>query len=92
MISIPSASYAGPVVALSVRDIASNISCRIKARSKFLELGGTGLPDASENSQWADINGMTPVVWCRNTQAFIAVSGTNSNAVTELRDEISKIF
>ena len=92
LLSLPSVAHAGPAIAISVKDIDSNISCRNKARSKFLELGGTGLSSSTDNSQWAGINDMTANVWCRGSQVIITVAGSDLNAASELRDELKKIY
>ena len=88
----PSFAQVVPSVAVGSAVISSNIACRNKTRSKYLELGATNLSDSSSNSQWANINSMKTLVWCRDTQAVIVVSGSDFTAVTELRDEIFKIF
>jgi hypothetical protein len=72
--------------------ISSNISCRNKARSKYFELGATNMSNPNDNDQWAIVNGMRTLVWCRNTEAIITVIGFNVDSLTELRDEIKKAF
>ena len=81
-----------PTGALTSVNISSNISCRNKARAKYFELGATNMSGANDNDQWAIVNGMRTLVWCRNTEATIAVLGFNSTSLEELRDEIKKAF
>lgn len=88
----PSWAQSIPTFGNSVVDITSNVSCRNKIRSKYFELGATNMSEANNNSQWAIINGLRVNVWCRETQAFITVAGFATNAIVELRDEISKAF
>lgn len=88
----PSFAQSVPSVAVGSSVISSNISCRNKARTKYFEFGATNMSDSSSNSQWATVNGMKAFVWCRDTQAFIVVSGPDYPAVSELRDEILKVF
>jgi len=88
----PSFAQSAPIISVAVANISSNVACRTKARSKYFELGGTRMADANSNTQWATINGMSALVWCRETQAVINTAGSDSNSVYELRDEILKIF
>lgn len=82
-----------PSMSLGTADTSSNISCRNKARAKYFELGARDMSSEDNNSQWATINSMKALVWCRNgNQAIIAVSGNSFNSVAELRDEIQKAF
>ena len=88
----PSFAQSVPNIAVGVSPVASNIVCRNKAISKYFELGAKNMSDVNSNSQWSIISNMRALVWCRDTQAFIAVSGPDNNAVGELRDEILKVF
>ena len=81
-----------PTISVAVANVSSNIACRNKIRAKYFELGATRMADANSNTQWATINGMSALVWCRDTQAVINTAGSNYNSVYELRDEIFKIF
>lgn len=81
-----------PSMALWGTSVPSNIVCRTKARSRFLELGGKDLSGTSDNAQWSSINGMKALVWCRSDNAVIAVSGSSYSAVSELLDEIKKVY
>jgi len=91
-IASPSFAQTAPIIAVGVSNISSNVACRNKIRSKYFELGGTRLADANSNTQWATINGISALVWCRETQAIINTAGSDSNSVYELRDEIMKAF
>jgi len=77
---------------LSVVNIPNNISCRSKARSKYFELNARNMSNDSDNSQWGSIGSMQALVWCRDSQAIIAIAGNDYNSVAELRDEIKKAF
>ena len=99
--SAPAAVFGGlgetgsmpPTMALYATGVANNIACRNAARSKFFELGARNMSSSDSNSQWGVIGtNIKAVVWCRETQAIIAVSGYNYNAVSEARDEIAKAF
>ena len=81
-----------PSMSLGVADINSNISCRTKARAKYFELGARDMSPDDSNSQWATINSMKALVWCRGNQAIISVAGSSVSSITELRDEILKAF
>jgi hypothetical protein len=50
------------------------------------------MSNPNDNDQWAIVNGMRTLVWCRNTEAIITVIGFNVDSLTELRDEIKKAF
>jgi hypothetical protein len=92
-VSTPSfAQTSVPTGTLTSVSISSNISCRNKSRSKYFELGATNMSNADDNGQWAIINGMRTLVWCRNTEAIITVIGFNLDSMNELRDEIKKAF
>jgi len=88
----PSFALGAPVISAAVTTISSNVACRNKARSKYFELGARDMSNDTSNAQWATVGNMQAVVWCRDTQAVIAVAGGSFNAVGELRDEISKAF
>ena len=81
-----------PAMALNTVNITSNISCRAKARSKYFELGARDMSKDDSNAQWGTVGTMQAVVWCRDTQAIIAVAGSNQSSAVELRDEIVKAF
>ena len=81
-----------PSMSLAAVNIANNISCRSKARAKYFELNARDMSNETSNGQWATVGNMQAVVWCRDNQAVIAVSGSSYNSVTELRDEIQKAF
>lgn len=81
-----------PIMSLYSTSIVNNILCRNKARSKYFEFSARDMSASDSNSQWATIGSLKAVVWCRDTQAIIAVSGFNYNSVVELRDEIVKGF
>ena len=81
-----------PIISVAVVNISSNIACRNKTRAKYFELGGTRMAEPNSNTQWATINGISALVWCRETQAVINTAGYDSNSVYELRDEIMKAF
>jgi hypothetical protein len=81
-----------PALTLYAISSTSNISCRSKARSKYFELGARDMSKDDSNAQWATVGTMQAVVWCRDTQAIIAVAGSNQTSVVELRDEIAKAF
>ena len=85
-------TQAPPTISVAVANISSNIACRNKTRAKYFELGATRMADPNSNTQWATINGMSALVWCRETQAVINTAGFDSNSVYELRDEILKVF
>jgi hypothetical protein len=73
-------------------NIANNIACRSKARSKYFELGARDMSSENLNAQWGTVGSMQAVVWCRDSQAIIAVAGANYDSVKEVRDEIVKAF
>lgn len=75
-----------PSLGLAQKAVDNNITCRTKARSKFLEMGARDLSPSDSNSQWATISNMRAVVWCRGDQVVIGVSGHSYNSVNELRD------
>ena len=82
-----------PTMALYATGVANNIACRNAARAKLFELGARNMSSSDSNSQWGVIGtNMKAVVWCRETQAIIAVSGYNYNSVSEARDELAKAF
>ncbi len=81
-----------PSLALASVNIANNIACRARARAKYFELGARDMSNDTSNGQWGIIGTMQAVVWCRDSQAVIAVAGNNYNSVSELRDEIQKAF
>ena len=82
-----------PTMALYSKSVANNIACRNAARSKFFELGAKDMSSSNENAQWGTIGtNMRALVWCRETQVIIAVTGYNYNSVSEARDEIVKAF
>ena len=82
-----------PTMALYSTSVANNIACRNAARSKFFELGAKDMSSSNENAQWGTIGtNMRALVWCRETQVIIAVTGYNYNSVSEARDEIVKAF
>jgi hypothetical protein len=81
-----------PAMVLWAININSNITCRSKARSKLLELGARGMTSSTDNAQWGIIGDMNSLVWCRNDYAIIAVSGSNYDAIKELRDELKGEF
>ena len=81
-----------PAMVLWAININSNITCRSKARSKLLELGARGMTSSTDNAQWGIIGDMNSLVWCRNDYAVIAVSGSNYEAIKELRDELKGEF
>ena len=81
-----------PAVTAYVSTINSNIACRNKVRAKYFELGATNMSNSNDNAQWANINGMKALTWCRDTQAIIVVSGSDNSSIGELRDEILKVF
>ena len=85
-------TQAPPTISVAVANISSNIACRNKTRAKYFELGATRMADPNSNTQWATINGMSALVWCRETQAIINTAGSDYNSVYELRDEILKVF
>ena len=82
-----------PTMALYSTSVTNNIACRNAARSKFFELGAKNMSSSNENAQWGTIGtNMRALVWCRETQVIIAVTGYNYNSVSEARDEIVKAF
>jgi len=81
-----------PSLSLAAVNINNNISCRARARAKYFELGARDMSRDDSNAQWGTVGNMQAVVWCRDTQAVIAVTGASFNSVTELRDEIRKVF
>ena len=81
-----------PAIALSAVDITSNIACRSKARAKYFELGARDMSRDDSIAQWGTIGSMQAVVWCRGTQAVIAVAGSDYTSVAEVRDELKKSF
>lgn len=81
-----------PSMSLGVRVVQNNIACRNTARSKFFELGARDMSSSDSNSQWAIIGNMRAIVWCRDNQAVISVSGYNYDSVTEVRDILGKAF
>jgi hypothetical protein len=81
-----------PAMSLYAVNIANNIACRSKARSKYFELSARDMSNETLNAQWATIGSMQAVVWCRDSQAIIAVAGSNYDSVKEVRDEIVKAF
>ena len=81
-----------PAMSLYAVNIANNIACRNKARSKYFELGARDMSRDDSNAQWGTVGSMQALVWCRDTQAIIAVSGVNYESVRELREEIQKAF
>ena len=101
-VSAPAAAFVGglgetgsmpPTMALYSTSVANNIACRNAARSKFFELGAKDMLPSDSNAQWGTIvTNMRALVWCRETQAIIAVTGYNYNSVVEVRDEIEKAF
>jgi hypothetical protein len=89
----PSAlAQSAPFITVSVVGTENSISCRIRARSKYLELGARDVSRAESNSQWGTVGSMQALVWCRDTQAIIVVGGPDNGSVVELRDEIKKAF
>jgi hypothetical protein len=81
-----------PSLALGYDPIPNNITCRSKARAKFFELGARDMSSQESNSQWATVNNMRAIVWCRENHAIVGVTGHSYNSVQELRDEIRKAF
>jgi hypothetical protein len=81
-----------PAMSLYAVNITNNIACRSKARSKYFELGARDMSSENLNAQWGTIGSMQAVVWCRDSQAIIAVAGSNYDSVKEVRDEIVKAF
>ena len=81
-----------PAMSLYAVNIANNIACRNKARSKYFELNARDMSRDDSNAQWGTVGSMQALVWCRDTQAIIAVSGVNYESVRELREEIQKAF
>jgi hypothetical protein len=80
-------SYSVPTMSLSVRAINNNITCRSRARAKYFELGATKMGSESDNSQWATINSMKALTWCRGDAVIIAVATTGPySSAEELRD------
>lgn len=81
-----------PSMYLAVRSINNNIACRNTARAKYFEVGARDMSDSNSNSQWGTVGSMQAVVWCRDTQAIIAVAGGTGNSAEELRDTIANGF
>jgi hypothetical protein len=81
-----------PAMALSAVDVTTNIACRSKARAKYFELGARDMSKDDSNSQWGTVGSMQALVWCRGTQAIVAVAGSDYGSVGELRDELKKAF
>jgi len=81
-----------PTMSLWEMPVANNIACRSAARSKFFELAARNMSDSSSNGQWATINNMRALAWCRDNRVIISVAGYNYDSVVELRDEIKKAF
>ncbi len=81
-----------PAISLYAVNISNNISCRSKARSKYFELNARDMSKDDSNAQWGTVGTMQAVVWCRDSQAIIAVAGDSYSSVKELRDEIVKAF
>lgn len=81
-----------PFISASVVDTPSSFYCRTKARSKYFELGAREISNEDSNSQWAIVGRNRALIWCRGSQAIIIVTGSNSTAIEELRDELKKAF
>jgi hypothetical protein len=76
-----------PLISVYVKPITNNVTCRNKARAKYFELGATNMNDPNDNAQWATINSMKALTWCRGTEVFIAVATNGSySSAEELRD------
>jgi len=90
--SAVSSSNIPPALSLYAVNINNNISCRAKARAKYFELGARDMSNDTSNAQWGTIGNMQAVVWCRDSQAVIAVAGNSYDSVKELRDELAKSF
>ena len=86
-------SYDGPPsMALSVVATPNAITCRQRARAKYFELGATDMSKDTENAQWGTFGNLQALVWCRGTEAVIAVAGRSFNAAAEVKDELKKAF
>ena len=83
-----------PTVVLYAIGVANNIACRNSARKKFFELGARNKMSSSKNnSYWGTIGtNMRAVVWCRETQAIVAVTGYHYDSVIEVRNAIVNAF
>jgi hypothetical protein len=81
-----------PAMAVSVVNINSNITCRSKARSKYLELGARGMEESTNNYQWGIVGNMNSIVWCRENHAIISVAGDDFDAVVELKNELKGLY
>ena len=81
-----------PSLTASVVGIPNNISCRSKTRAKYFEVGARDMSGAEDNVQWGTVGSMKALVWCRDTQAIIVISGQNVNSINELREELKKAF
>lgn len=77
--------------ALAVVPIKDNASCRSKTNEIFSKFN-IGAGKENENAQWATLKKGQALVWCRNSEAVISVTGLNYDMVTKLRDKLKETF
>jgi hypothetical protein len=81
-----------PSLNMGVRETPNNIACRKTARDALFQLSARDMSSSDSNEQWATVDNMRVLVWCRGNHAVIGVSGYNYNSVTEVRDFIGNKF
>jgi len=83
-----------PAVSVSVRDVIyGQAACNERAKTAMLIQGASnvGLSNGS-TANWGEVGSNQLMIWCRNSQVFIVVAGSDQTTTNQFRDDLAYEF